>query len=92
MLAVSATESLNLLKQNPQLVLTINQSTLLFKQLLINVKYLLLIGSRDSPIIHLRINEEIVRVSDIRDKEKCLQDIVDEVRLKLISFQFLNSF
>ncbi|CAB4418373.1 unnamed protein product [Rhizophagus irregularis] len=32
----------------------------------------------DSPVIHLRIDEGIVRVGDIEDKEKCLQDIVDE--------------
>ncbi|CAG8547009.1 11088_t:CDS:10 [Funneliformis mosseae] len=78
MLTVSASESLNILKRNPQFPLTINQNTILFKQILKNVKYLLLNCSKDSPVIHLRINEEIVRVGDIQDKERCLQDIVDE--------------
>lgn len=79
MLAVAATESLKLLKQNPLLSSTLKLNTLLFKQLSCNIKYLLLNGSQDSPVIHLRIDEGIVRVGDIEDKEKCLQDIVDEV-------------
>src|SRR5688572_5851337 len=78
-LTVSATESLNILNQNPQLPIAINFNTKLFKQSLVKIKYLLLNGSPDSPVIHLRINEEIVRVGDIRDKEKRLQEIVDEV-------------
>ncbi|CAB5100550.1 unnamed protein product [Rhizophagus irregularis] len=78
MLTVAATESLKLLKQNPLLLSTLKFNTLLFKQLLHNIKYLLLNGSADSPVIHLRIDEGIVRVGDIEDKEKCLQDIVDE--------------
>ncbi|GBB96193.1 hypothetical protein RclHR1_00270039 [Rhizophagus clarus] len=78
MLAVAATESLKLLKQNPGLPLALKYNTALFKQLLNNIKYLLLNGSQDSPVIHLRIDEEIVRVGDISDKEKCLQDVVDE--------------
>jgi serine palmitoyltransferase len=79
MLTVAATESLNLLKQNPLLPSKLKFNTLLFRQLLVNIKYLLVDGSKDSPVIHLRIDGEIVRVGDIGDKEKCLQDIVDEV-------------
>ncbi|RIA91604.1 serine palmitoyltransferase [Glomus cerebriforme] len=97
MLTVSATESINILKQNPGLPSLIKFNTSLFKQLLANVKYLTLNSSKDSPVIHLRIDNEVVRVGDIQDKERCLQDIVDEVmnngilltRAKYVRFQEL---
>ncbi|CAG8547620.1 4457_t:CDS:10 [Diversispora eburnea] len=78
MLAVCATESLLHLSRNPYLPATILSNTKSFKNVLSHVKYIKLEGSLDSPVFHLRLNEDIIRVGDCDEKDKLLQEIVDE--------------
>lgn len=84
MLAVCATESLHHLSQNPYLSATVLSNSKSFKSVLSNLKYIKVEGSLDSPVFHLRLNEEVVRVGDVSQKDKVLQEIVDEVLKHII--------
>ncbi|CAG8652230.1 5887_t:CDS:10, partial [Acaulospora morrowiae] len=79
MLAVCATESLLTLAQNPNLPAITLLNTRAFKNVLASVKYIKVEGSPDSPMFHLRLNEDVIRVGDVEEKERLLQEIVDEV-------------
>ncbi|CAG8567629.1 5870_t:CDS:10 [Paraglomus occultum] len=78
MLAVSATESLSILSQNPQLLVNLNENVGALKNVLENVKYIILDGDKDSPVIHIRLRQDVVNIADVEGKERALQEIVDE--------------
>ncbi|RHZ82777.1 hypothetical protein Glove_103g270 [Diversispora epigaea] len=78
MLAVCATESLLHLSRNPYLPATILSNTKSFKNALSHVKYIKVEGSLDSPIFHLRLNDDVIKVDSSDEKDKLLQEIVDE--------------
>ncbi|CAG8540043.1 14131_t:CDS:2, partial [Acaulospora colombiana] len=77
-LAVCATESLLNLARNPSLPETILSNTKTFKNGLANMKYAKVVGSLDSPIFHLRLNGDEIKIDNVEEKDKLLQEIVDE--------------
>ncbi|CAG8642732.1 14558_t:CDS:1, partial [Racocetra fulgida] len=42
-----------------------------------NAKYVTIAGCPDSPVFHIRLNEN-VKANSIEEKEKFLQEVVDE--------------
>ncbi|CAJ0629831.1 6023_t:CDS:2 [Entrophospora sp. SA101] len=68
MLAVSATESLSILSKNSQLLITTLSSNIqTFRNCLSNVKYINIEGSKDSPVLHLRINEDVIKIGNVNE-------------------------
>lgn len=68
MLAVSATESLSILSKNSQvLITTLSSNIQTFRNCLLNVKYVNIEGSKDSPVLHLRINEDVIKIGNGED-------------------------
>jgi|SRR6185312_8624377 len=88
-LAVSASESLSILSQNPQLLVNLNENVGALKNVLGNVKYITLDGDKDSPVIHIRLRQDVANIADVEEKERALQEIVDEVLQEICGLHIL---
>ncbi|CAG8696327.1 4725_t:CDS:2, partial [Ambispora leptoticha] len=65
MLAVSASESLAFLSQNPQLLVRLQENSHVFRNMFKDMNnYVRLDGSTDSPVMHLRLNKKILDLTE----------------------------
>ena len=93
MLAMTASESLNVLQSNPEILLQCRENIQSMRaQLDPRSDWVMCTSAPENPIMILVLKPEVVKARrlSIDDQERLLQECVDEVRLSLCVFIFLH--
>ncbi|KAK9469897.1 pyridoxal phosphate-dependent transferase [Lipomyces arxii] len=77
-LAATASEAVSILQKSPDLFATLNSNTRAFRAIIDKSQYVTSPSDLESPVIHLRLSDEVVTTRKIVDEDRLLQDVVDE--------------
>lgn len=79
MLAVTASETIKLLESNPEVLTALRENTKVFRAAVDKSEYVRCTSAVDNPICLFVLRKEVVNEKGIKDAEKVMVDIVDEV-------------
>lgn len=82
MMAVTASETIKLLEANPDVLTSLRDHTRVFRAQMDRSEYVKCTSALDNPICIFVLRREVVSEKGIKDEERVMMDIVDEVCLR----------
>lgn len=81
MLAVTASETIKLLEGNPDVLTSLRENVKVFRAQMERSEYVRCTSAQDNPICLYVLRKEIIAEKGIKEEERVMADIVDEVCL-----------
>lgn len=81
MLAVTASETIKLLEGNPDLLTSLRENVKVFRAQMEKSEYVRCTSAQDNPICLYVLRKEIIAEKGIKEEDRVMADIVDEVCL-----------